>query len=96
VLAGFSASLGVSSYRQLQEEVAAAKAAREKALLDVNARVAQLSQQLEYEEREKERRVKEAKDSKNRFKVRFLSLNNAANVTGVGRVGRGIVGDNRS
>jgi hypothetical protein len=92
VLAGFSASLGVSSYRQLQEEVAAAKAAREKALLDVNARVAQLSQQLEYEEREKERRVKEAKDSKNRFKVRFLSLNSAANVTGVGRVGRGIVG----
>lgn len=69
MLAGFSASLGVSSYRQLQEDVAAAKAAREKALLDVNARVAQLSQQLEFEEREKERRTKEVKESKGRIKV---------------------------
>lgn len=46
VLASFSASLGVTSYRQLQEQVEAAKAKREEALGAINAKCAQLVQQV--------------------------------------------------
>lgn len=46
VLAPFSASLGVSSYRQLQEELEATKKKRAEALETVSQRVAQLGQQV--------------------------------------------------
>jgi hypothetical protein len=46
VLASFSASLGVTSYRQLQEQVEVAKAKREEALGAINAKCAQLVQQV--------------------------------------------------
>lgn len=46
VLASFSKSLGVTSYRQLQADVAAAKEKREATLREVNVVVAQLRQQV--------------------------------------------------